>query len=218
MRALLRVSSAIDALTERIGLLIQWIVTAMILIGFFNVVARYLGRAIGRSLTSNALVELQWYLFSLLFLLGFAYVLRNNLNVRVDILYTNWSPRRRALVDLVGTLLFLIPLCLLAVYVAWGPVLSSWGRLPDGSWSQWETSPDPDGLPRAPIKSMIIVGFVLLLLQAIAQLIKYLAIITGAVTEQEAAAIEEYEAFEPVELPVAAPGTTLPGTLGEHAP
>ena len=82
---------------------------------------------------------------------------------------------------------------MLGIYVTLNPVLASWGRLPNGSWGTWEISPDPDGLPRAPIKSMIIVAFVLLLAQAISQVIKYIAVLTHAVSDEEAAAIEEFK-------------------------
>lgn len=194
MQVLLRVSDAIDALNEWIGSKTAYIVIAMVAIGFVNVVARYVGRFIGTRLTSNAIIELQWYLFSIMFFLGFAYILKHNLNVRVDFWYANWSPRRRALIDFAGTLLFLIPFCILAIVVTINPVLFSWGRLPNGNWGTWEVSPDPDGLPRAPIKSMIIVAFVLLLLQAISQAIKYFAIITNTVRAEKAAQIEEYHA------------------------
>jgi TRAP-type mannitol/chloroaromatic compound transport system permease small subunit len=166
----------------------------MIGTGFYNVVARYLGRFLGMRLTSNAAIEIQWYMYSVLFFLGFAYILKHNLNVRVDFLYAKWPPARRAWVDLLGTLLFLIPFCILGIYVTINPVLSSWGRLPNGNWGVWEISPDPDGLPRAPIKSMIIVAFVLLLLQSVSQVIKYIAVITHSVSDSEAAAIEEYHA------------------------
>lgn len=194
MQVLLRVSDAIDALNEWIGSKTAYIVMAMVAIGFVNVVARYVGRFIGTRLTSNAIIELQWYLFSIMFFLGFAYILKHNLNVRVDFWYANWPPRRRALIDFAGTLLFLIPFCILAIVVTINPVLFSWGRLPNGNWGTWEVSPDPDGLPRAPIKSMIIVAFVLLLLQAISQAIKYFAIITNTVRAEKAAQIEEYHA------------------------
>ena len=194
MNSLLRVSRAIDSLTERIGNLLPYLVILMIGTGFYNVVARYLGRFLGMRLTSNAAIEIQWYMYSVLFFLGFAYILKHNLNVRVDFLYAKWPPARRAWVDLLGTLLFLIPFCILGIYVTINPVLSSWGRLPNGSWGVWEISPDPDGLPRAPIKSMIIVAFVLLLFQSISQVIKYIAVITHSVSDSEAAAIEEYHA------------------------
>jgi TRAP-type mannitol/chloroaromatic compound transport system permease small subunit len=192
VKGLLRVSRAIDAVTEWIGNQLPYLVLIMIAAGFYNVVARYLGRFVGARLTNNAAIEIQWYMYSVLFFLGFAYILKHNLNVRVDFLYAKWSPTRRAWVDLLGTLLFLIPFCILGIYVTINPVLSSWGRLPNGTWGTWEISPDPDGLPRAPIKSMIIVAFVLLLAQAISQVIKYIAVLTHAVSDQEAAAIEEY--------------------------
>jgi TRAP-type mannitol/chloroaromatic compound transport system, small permease component len=194
MQFLLRVSDAIDALNEWIGSKTAYIVIAMVAIGFINVVARYVGRFIGVRLTSNAIIELQWYLFSIMFFLGFAYILKHNLNVRVDFWYANWPAQRRALIDLAGTLLFLIPFCIIAIIVTFNPVMFSWGRMPNGRWGPWEMSPDPDGLPRAPIKSMIIVAFVLLFLQAISQAIKYLAIVTNVVRAEQAAQIEEYHA------------------------
>lgn len=194
MKGLLRIAHAIDDLIEVIGRLLPYLVLIMIAAGFYNVVARYLGRFVGVRLTSNAAIEIQWYLYSVLFFLGFAYILKLNMNVRVDFLYAKWDPKRRALVDFWGTLLFLVPFCILGIYVTINPVLSSWGRLPNGNWGRWEISPDPDGLPRAPIKSMIIVAFTLLLAQAIAQLIKYAAILTDTVSGKEAEAIEEYHA------------------------
>lgn len=192
MKGLLRVSRAIDAVTEFIGNLLPYLVVLMIGVGFYNVVARYLGRFVGARLTNNSAIEIQWYLYSILFFLGFAYILKHNINVRVDFLYAKWNPQRRAWVDLLGTLLFLIPFCILGIYVTVNPVLSSWGRLPNGTWGTWEISPDPDGLPRAPIKTMIIVAFSLLLAQAVSQVIKYIAVLSHAVSDEEAAAIEEF--------------------------
>ena len=179
IRALLNFSRAIDKITERIGSLTAGMVILTILVGFYNVIARYVGRLIGIQLSSNALIELQWYLFSMMFFLGFAYILKHGANVRVDFLYTNWTAKQQALVDLLGTLLFAIPFCILGIWVTIDPVLQSWGLLPDGNWGTWENSPDANGLPRAPIKTMIIVAFVTLLLQAIAQAIKYLAVYKG---------------------------------------
>ena len=193
MQALLRVAKAIDAVTERIGRLSSYLVIALVLMGFYNVVARYLGKFVGQRLTSNAVIEMQWYMFSVLFYMGFAYILKDNVNVRVDFLYADWSPKRKALIDLIGTLLVLIPFCILGIYISVDPVLDSWGRQFDGTWGQWEVSPDPDGLPRAPIKSMIIIGFTMLLVQATSQAIKYAAILFGTITEQEAENLQKYE-------------------------
>lgn len=179
MRTLLKLSAAIDTVSELFGQLANWIVLITIAIGFYNVAVRFTGRWTGLQLSSNVYIELQQYLFSLIFLLGFAYILKHGINVRVDFLYARWSDRTRALIDLVGTLAFLIPFCIIGIYVTISPVLTSWGRLPDGTWGAWEMSPDANGLPRAPIKSMIIVAFTLLLMQAISQTIKYLAVLLG---------------------------------------
>lgn len=184
MDALLRISRGIDGLVERLGSVIKVIVLLTIIAGFLNAALRYLGQVVQQTLISNELIQIQWYLFSLLFLLGFAYILKHNVNVRVDFLYSKWGPRARAFVDFFGTLLFLIPFCVLALYVTFNPVMSSWGRLPDGTFGEWEISSDAGGLPLAPLKSLMLVGFVLLLIQAFSQLIKYLAILTG---HQEAA-------------------------------
>jgi TRAP-type mannitol/chloroaromatic compound transport system permease small subunit len=179
IRHLLKFAQAIDRLTDRIGSLGGWLVLLTIGVGFYNVIARYIGRLIGLKLSSNALIELQWYLFSLIFLLGFPYILKHAANVRVDFLYAHWNERRQALVDLIGTIVFLIPFCLIGIGVCFNPVLQSWGLLPDGSWGSWEISNDADGLPRAPIKTMLLVALILLLLQAISQAIKYGAILLG---------------------------------------
>ena len=179
IRKLLKFSQFIDNGADKLGLLSNWLVLLTIGVGFFNVVARYMGRFIGVQLSSNALLELQWYLFSLTFLFGFVYILRHGENVRVDFLYTNMSEKKRALVDFVGTVLFLIPFCLLGIWVTINPVLQSWGRLSDGSWGTWEISSDANGLPRAPIKTMVPIALLLLLLQSISQAIKYLAVLLG---------------------------------------
>ena len=179
IRKLLKFSQFIDNGADKLGWLSNWLVLLTIGVGFFNVVARYMGSFIGVQLSSNALLELQWYLFSLTFLLGFVYILRHGENVRVDFLYTNMSEKKRALVDFVGTVLFLIPFCLLGIWVTINPVLQSWGRLSDGSWGTWEISSDANGLPRAPIKTMVPIALLLLLLQSISQAIKYLAVLLG---------------------------------------
>jgi len=162
--ASLRFAHAIDRLNERVGRAAAWLVLAMVVIGAGNAVARYAGRFFGVGLGSNGLLELQWYLFSLLFLLGGAYVLREDAHVRVDVFYSRLRPRGRSLINIGGTALLLIPFCLFLLWVSW-PVVRS-------SWVIRETSNDPGGLPRYPLKAMIIVCFVLLLLQAVAELIR----------------------------------------------
>ena len=164
MKALTAISRGIDALNERVGQLVGFLVLAMVSLGAFNSLARYLGRFTETQLSSNAFLEGQWYLFSLLFLLGAGYTLKRNEHVRVDVFYGRLSGRNKAWIDLVGGLLFLLPFCVFALWVSFGTVANS--------WSVWELSPDPGGLPRWPIKSMILVSFVLLFLQGISEIIK----------------------------------------------
>ena len=179
MQILKKFVITVEMMSEGLGWLSQMIVPITILVGFSNVVLRYTGQIIGLKLTSNVIIELQWYLYTLIFFLGFAYILKNNINVRVDFWYANQTPKTKAWIDLIGHLLALLPFCLLALYVTYQPVLTSWGLRPDGSWGTWEVSPDPNGLPRAPIKSMVLVAFGMLLLQTIAEIIKLIAIVRG---------------------------------------
>jgi len=164
MERLRAVSTAIDRLSDGIGRGVSWLTLAMVVIGGYNAVVRYLGRFVGLGLSSNAYIELQWYLFSLVFLLGGAWALRRNAHVRVDVLYGRFGPRGRAWINLLGTILFLMPFSIFALVVSWPSVRNS--------WRVWETSPDPGGLPRYPIKAMILVGFGLLLVQAVSEALK----------------------------------------------
>lgn len=198
MRSLLKLAHGIDRISEFLGKVSIYLIIALLAVGFYNVVVRYVGRFIGQNLSSNRLIEIQWYMYSVIFFLIFAYNVKHDVNVRVDILYAKWSPKRKAWVDLLGTLLILIPFCIIGIWFTLNPVLVSWGQLPDGSFGMWEMSPDPDGLPRAPIKTFIIVAFATLLLQAIAQIIKYLAVLTGHV-EVETELQAEFAGAEVVE-------------------
>jgi len=179
LEKLLRLSRIIDRFNEIVGRLSAGLVLLMILVGVWNVIGRYIGRAIGQNLTSNALIEIQWYIFDIVFLLGGAYALKHNEHVRMDLLYSNWTPRKKALANLIGTLLFLIPFSILIFYYSWGAVANSWAIL--------EVSPDPGGLPRYPIKTMILVSCVLLIIQGISEAIKNWAIFTRQLPLQETA-------------------------------
>lgn len=162
--ASLRVSSAIDRVTGAVGRAAAWLALLMVIVGAFNAIARYLGRYVGINLSSNAYLELQWYLFSMLFLLGGAWVLRENAHVRVDVLYSRLSARGQSVINIIGTVLMLVPFSVFVLWVS-GPIVRS-------SWSIREGSPDPGGLPRYPLKALILVCFALLLLQAVSELIK----------------------------------------------
>ncbi len=170
MTSLRRISAAIDRVNDRIGSAIQWLALVMVVIGAFNAIARYTDQYTGMSLSSNAYLDLQWYFFSLIFLMGSAYGLNHDYHVRVDVLYARLGRRGRAWIDLIGSILFLVPFAGVMLWVSWGPVVRSWSIL--------EASADPGGLPRYPIKTVILVSFFLLLLQAISQIVKNAAILS----------------------------------------
>ncbi|MFM9111095.1 MAG: TRAP transporter small permease subunit, partial [Prochlorococcaceae cyanobacterium] len=115
-------------------------------------------------LSSNALIEAQWQLFDLMVLLGLGYALQKDDHVRVDVLQSRWHPRRQARVELAGTLGLLLPFVVVVVLASVEPTLRS--------WAQGEMSPDPGGLPRYWVKSLIPLGFLLLGLQGVAQAIR----------------------------------------------
>jgi len=166
MDALLTLSRGIDALTERVGRVVVWLVLVATLISAANALIRY---ALGES--SNAWLELQWYLFGATFLLGAGYTLKHNGHVRIDLIYGRLPARGRALVDLVGGLLFLLPMAGLLAWLAW-PMFHD-------AWSTHELSPDAGGLVRWPVKLLLPAGFALLALQGLAEIIKSLAVLTG---------------------------------------
>ena len=173
--SLRRISAVIDRLNDRIGAAIQWLALVLVIVGAFNAIARYVGRYTSLSLSSNAYLELQWYLFSLIFLMGAAYGLNHDYHVRVDVLYARSGRRARAWIDLIGSALFLAPFAFVMLWISWGPVVNSWAIL--------ETSPDPGGLPRYPIKAVILVSFFLLLLQAVSEIVKNVAILAESAGE-----------------------------------
>lgn len=183
---LIAVSRRIDRVTQAIGEVSKYLVIIAVVVGFGNVVLRYVGRQTGQTLASNTYIELQWYLYGTLFLLAFAVVLQRGINVRVDFWYAELERRRQLQIDLVGHVIALLPFSLLGVYVCWGRVLTSWGQRPDGEWPSgwrvwetWELSSDAGGLPRAPIKSMLLVGFVMLTAQAISEIAKTVVALRG---------------------------------------
>jgi TRAP-type mannitol/chloroaromatic compound transport system permease small subunit len=183
-RALLALRRVIERISDAAGWVSKWAVLGVFTVGIVNVTLRYAGRWTSQNLSSNRWLETQWYLFGIIFLFGFPYILKTQVNPRVDFWYTNFSLKRKALIDFVGHLLFLLPFTWLAMRILWDPLLTSWGRTASGwgswrVWETWEQSPDPGGLPRAPIKSAILLGFVMLFLQTIAELIKTGFVLAG---------------------------------------
>jgi len=179
-KALRGYQRVVDGVTEGFGWVAKWLVPTVVAVGFVNVLLRYIGRFTHSALTSNRYVELQWMLFGAIFLIGFPYVLKHHVNVRVDFLFQNYRPRVRAMIDFVGHVIGLIPFCLFALWATWDQAATSlyqragitnrWSTWK--VWEVWEQSPDAGGLPRAPIKVLIVVGFFMLLAQSLAELIK----------------------------------------------
>lgn len=193
-----RFSRTVDRFSNFVGEMAVYLVLITVVIGVYNVGARFLGRYLGVQLSSNLFIEMQWYLFSLVFFLGFAYIMQHGINVRVDFIYSKWSPKRRAALDFWLNFVMILPFCVIGIIVSWNPLLTSWGRSASGLWCFaqegpitalqtllyfvdfldlrglycGEVSPDPDGLNRAPIKSFILLAFSLLALQTVAEQIK----------------------------------------------
>jgi TRAP-type mannitol/chloroaromatic compound transport system permease small subunit len=159
---LLRLSAAIDWLNEQFGYVANWLVLLSCLISAGNAGSRYLF-----SESSNGWLEIQWYMLAGMVLLGAPYTLKMNEHVRVDLVYGMVSERTRIWIDIVGGILFLLPICLILTYFTWPWFVDSW-RL-------WEGSSNAGGLLRWPVKLMLPVGFALMALQGVSELIKRIA-------------------------------------------
>jgi TRAP-type mannitol/chloroaromatic compound transport system permease small subunit len=136
----------------------------MVAAGALGAVLRYLARPLGIAPALNALADLQWMLFSAVFLLGAAWALSTDAHVRVDVLYSRLSPRRRALLDLVGTLVLLLPFCALLLWATW-PAVTEAVAIREGAL-------DPGGLARWPVRLLVPLGLALLALQGVAQAVR----------------------------------------------
>ena len=170
MKTLLRLSGLIDALNERVGRLSYWLILVMVLVSAGNASVRY---AFDRS--SNAWLEIQWYLFSAVFLLGAGYTLLHNQHVRIDVISGRLSKRARAWIDVLGTLFFLLPMAIAIMWMSW-PVFVQ-------SFELHEESSNAGGLIVWPARLMVPVGFVLLVLQGISELIKRVAFLRGLIPD-----------------------------------
>jgi TRAP-type mannitol/chloroaromatic compound transport system permease small subunit len=166
MRGLLTLARAIDALNMYVGRTVSWLVLVAVLVSTANALARY-----GLDLSSNAWLEIQWYLFSAVFLLGAGWTLLRNAHVRIDVLSSRASQRTRAWIDIVGGVLFLMPMAILILYFSWPMFVES--------YAGHEISSDAGGLVRWPVKLLIPVGFALLALQGVSEVIKRIAFLRG---------------------------------------
>jgi TRAP-type mannitol/chloroaromatic compound transport system permease small subunit len=166
MNALLKFSALIDDINEHVGKASTWLVLLVVVISAGNAVMRY---TIGWS--SNGLLEIQWYLFSAIFLLGAGYVLLKNEHIRIDVVVGRFSPRTQNWIDVFGFIVFLLPVVLIILYLSW-PVFMN-------AWDTNEGSPNPGGLVRWPVRLLMPIGFLLLTLQGVSELIKRIAFLTG---------------------------------------
>jgi TRAP-type mannitol/chloroaromatic compound transport system permease small subunit len=150
-----RLLKFIDQMSEYVGKATSWLAIILVLIVCYDVVTRYIF-----NISSVAVQELEWHIFAVMFLLGATYTLKNDNHVRVDIFYSRLTPKNKAIVNLVGVFVFLVPFCIIILITSFDFVLNSFNVL--------ESSPDPGGLPaRYILKSILPISFFLLLLQGI---------------------------------------------------
>ena len=166
MRFLLKFSSGIDWLNAKLGLLANACVLLSCIVSAVNAMIRY-----AFDMSSNAWLEVQWYMFAVVVMLGASYTLQRNEHVRVDVLYMNLSERKQEWIDIIGTVLFLLPACVVIGWFSW-PFFHE-------SWKVQEISSNAGGLIRWPVKLLLPVGFALIFLQGISELIKRIAALEG---------------------------------------
>jgi TRAP-type mannitol/chloroaromatic compound transport system permease small subunit len=176
MRALLAFSRAVDWVNERVGRLVYWCVLIMVLVSAANAVSRY-----ALNIASNAWLELQWYLFAGVFLLCAGYTLLHNEHIRIDVVASRLSRRTQIWIDIFGAAFFLLPI---ATYMMW----SSWPVFMN-AWNSGEVSSSAGGLVRWPARLLVPVGFALLTLQGVSELIKRVATLMGLVPDH----VEKHE-------------------------
>lgn len=170
MRLLLKLSGLVDALSEQVGRVIMWLILAAVLISAGNAIVRK-----AFHIGSNAFLEMQWYLFAGVFLLGAGYAFLKNIHVRIDFLSSRLSERARSWIDAAGILFFLTPLCWLLIQMSWPLFLKA--------WHSGEMSQNAGGLIRWPVYLLLPVGMALLLLQSASELIKRIAFLRGMIPD-----------------------------------
>ena len=170
MHWLLRLSRWIDALTDLVGKAASWLILLAVLISAGNALARY-----AFNVSSNAWLEVQWYLFAAVFLLCAGYALKHNEHIRIDVVSSRFSARTRAWIDVFGTLFFLFPVAGYMMWLSW-PIFMN-------AWVSGEISSNAGGLVRWPARLMIPVGLFLLTLQGVSELIKRIAFLRGLIPD-----------------------------------
>jgi len=170
LNALLALSRAIDRLSERIGLTVSWLVLAAVLISAANAIVRK-----AFNVSSNSFLEIQWYLFSVVFLFCAGYTLLRNQHVRIDVIAGRLSPQAQAWIDILGTLFFLLPMALTIMWLSWPVFVQAYER--------HEVSTNAGGLLIWPARLLVPIGFFLLVIQGVSELIKRVAFLKGLIPD-----------------------------------
>lgn len=182
---LYHIKEGIEAVTTFTGKFSLWFVWLVFVLGLFNVVTRYAGRFVRRDIIIGEVFDLQWMVFGALFLLGFNYGVREGVNPRIDFWWTNFSAKTKAWIDLIFHTLLFVPFLFMSISILWGYTMTALGRSFDNSWATWriweiwEQSTDAGGLPRGPIKFLLLLGFILMTTQVIAEIIKQILVLRG---------------------------------------
>jgi TRAP-type mannitol/chloroaromatic compound transport system permease small subunit len=166
MQALLKLARLIDLMNEHVGRSVYWLVLVAVLVSAVNAIIRKLF-----NMSSNAFLELQWYLFSAIFLFCAGYALLHNAHVRIDVVTGRLSPRAQAWIDVFGTVFFLLPMAILFIYLSW-PIFVR-------TYTHGEISTNAGGLLIWPARLMVPIGFALLALQGFSELIKRVGFLMG---------------------------------------
>lgn len=188
MSALLQLSKAIDALNERVGRWASWLVLAAVLISAINAVVRKVF-----NVSSNAYLEIQWYLFAAMFLLAAGYTMLRQEHVKIDVILHRFAKRTQIKIEIFGIVAFLFPLVLTVIDLSWPLVVKA--------WVTGEMSSNAGGLIRWPVYAMLPIGFALLGLQGISELVKRVAFLKGLIddpTQKKQAKTAEEELAEAI--------------------
>ncbi len=174
MQILMRIMDIIETISEKTGQAVAWLSFVLVLVVCYDVFSRNVLQS-----TTPALQELSWHLFAVIFLIGAAYTLKHERHVRVDVFYSRFSRKTQAIINIIGVVVFLLPL-------SWIIIKSSRDFVAL-AFASGETSPDPGGLPaRYILKSMIPIAFVLVFMQGVALMLKSIEVLTGFSGSEEA--------------------------------
>ncbi len=192
----------IEAVTKFTGGIARALVWVVFLLGLFNVVTRYAGRYIQQDIFIGEIFDMQWMLFGAMVLLGLNYGVLEGVNPRIDFWWANFPMKTKAWIDLVLHTTLFLPFLVVSISLLWGYSLTAMGRSFDGSWSTWrvweiwEQSTDAGGLPRGPVKFIMLLGFILMATQIVAEIIKQILVLRN---REDLAGVTEHRGILRVE-------------------